>query len=76
VDAEGGVWVAAGDAGRVVRFGADGSLDRELEVPASFVSSLCFGGDDMRDVYVTTGDGKLLRGRSGVPGLRLPAARA
>ena len=55
-----GVWRA---------FRPDGSLDRTLDVPASFVSSLCFGGDDMRDVYVTTGDGKLLRGRSDVPGL-------
>jgi gluconolactonase len=44
-------------------------------VPAPFVSSLCFGGDDMRDVYVTTGDGKLLRARLDVPGLPLtPAA--
>ena len=30
------------------------SLDRTIDVPADFVSSLCFGGDDMRDVYVTT----------------------
>jgi hypothetical protein len=28
----------------------------------------------MRDVYVTTGDGKLLRGRSDVAGLRLAPA--
>jgi gluconolactonase len=75
VDQEGGVWVAPGAAGNVVRFSPDGSLDRKLDVPASFVSSLCFGGDDMRDVYVTTGDGTLLRGRSDVPGLPLtPAA--
>ena len=61
-----------GDRGgrrRVVRFTADGSLDRKLDVPAPFVSSLCFGGEDMRDVFITTGDGKLLRGRSDVAGL-------
>jgi gluconolactonase len=75
VDEEGGVWVAPGAAENVVRFAPDGRLDRDLDVPASFVSSLCFGGDDMRDVYVTTGDGKLLRGRSDVAGLVLtPAA--
>lgn len=75
VDAEGGVWVAPGAAGNVVRFDAGGSLDRKLDVPASFVSSLCFGGEDMRDVFVTTGDGTLLRGRSNVAGLPLtPAA--
>ena len=75
VDEAGGVWVAAGDAGKIVRFGADGSLERTLDVPAPFVSSLCFGGDDMRDLFVTTGDGKLLRGRSEIAGLPLtPAA--
>jgi sugar lactone lactonase YvrE len=75
VDVEGGVWVATGDAGKVMRFLPDGSLDRELDVPAPFVSSLCFGGDDMRDIYITTADGKLLRGRSDTAGLPLtPAA--
>jgi len=65
----------AGSAGNLVRFSADGSLDRTLDVPATFVSSLCFGGDDMCDVYVTTGDGTLLRGRSEVEGLPLTPAR-
>ena len=64
-----------GGRGSIVRFEPDGSLDRELDVPAPFVSSLCFGGEDMRDLYVTTGDGKLLRGRSDVPGLARPGAR-
>jgi D-xylonolactonase len=75
VDTQGGVWVATGEAGNVLRFRADGSLDRQLDVPGPFVSSLCFGGADMRDVFITTGDGKLLRGRSPVPGLPLSAAR-
>jgi gluconolactonase len=74
VDSEGAVWVAPGAAGNVVRFRPDGSLDRKLDVPASFVSSLCFGGADMRDVYITTGDGTLLRGRAEVPGLPLTPA--
>jgi gluconolactonase len=75
VDEEGGVWVATGEAAGLARFTASGSLDRALDVPASFVSSLCFGGEDMRELFVTTGDGKLLRGRAYVPGLPLtPAA--
>ena len=75
VDAEGGVWVAPGAAGNFVRFDSSGKLDRTLDVPATFVSSLCFGGEDMRDVFVTTGDGILLRGHSDVPGLSLTPAR-
>jgi sugar lactone lactonase YvrE len=76
VDEEGGVWVAAGAAGNLVRFTPGGALDRTVDVPASFVSSLCFGGEDMRDVFVTTGDGKLLRGRANVPGMPLTRAVA
>lgn len=75
VDSEGGVWVATGEAATVVRFTADGSLDRKLDVPGPFVSSLCFGGGDMRDVFITTGDGKLLRARSDVAGSPLTPAR-
>ena len=75
VDEQGGVWVATGEAGGLARFAPDGSLDRTVDVPAEFVSSLCFGGDDLRDVYVTT-IGALFRGRSDVPGLPLTPARA
>jgi xylono-1,5-lactonase len=75
VDQEGAVWVAAGAAGNVVRFTPDGALDHKLDVQAPFVSSLCFGGSDMRDVYITTGDGKLIRGRSDAPGVPLTPAR-
>lgn len=77
VDREGGVWVALGEGGGVARFLADGRLDELIDLPASFVSSLSFGGVDMRDVLVTTADnarspelgGTLLRARSGVAGL-------
>jgi sugar lactone lactonase YvrE len=73
VDEKGGVWMAMGEAGAIARFEPDGSLDRTVDVPADFVSSLCFGGDDLRDVYVTTMGG-LLHGRSDVPGLPVPPA--
>jgi gluconolactonase len=69
VDEAGGVWVALGDAGGVARFAPGGQLDHVLDVPASFVASVCFGGDDRRDLYVTTaGDGCVFRTRVEVPG--------
>jgi sugar lactone lactonase YvrE len=68
VDAQGRVWVAMGDGGGIARFDPHGTLDRVVDVPGDFVSSLCFGGDDMRDLYVTT-MGTLFRGRSHIPGL-------
>jgi sugar lactone lactonase YvrE len=83
VDAEGGVWVALGEGAAVARFDADGRLDDITDLPARFVSSLCFGGPDMRDVLITTADndvrpdlgGTLLRARSEVPGLALAPVR-
>jgi gluconolactonase len=75
VDSEGGVLVALGEGG-IARFGPDGVLDRVIEVPADFVTSLCFGGDDMQDLFVTgvAGGGVLLRGRADVPGLPVAPA--
>jgi len=83
VDEEGGVWVALGDGGGIGRFAPDGSLREVLDVPANFVASLCFGGRDRRDLYVTTADntedgerrGTVFRTRSPVPGLVAPLAR-
>jgi sugar lactone lactonase YvrE len=79
VDRDGGVWVALGEGGGVARFDPDGELDDVATLPTNFVSSLCFGGPDMRDVLITTADnhvrpelgGTLLRARSAIPGLRV-----
>lgn len=82
VDEEGCVWVAVYGAGAALRFRADGSLDRALEIPAEAVTSLCFGGADRRDLIVVTADnredpsrgGTVFRTRVDVPGLPAPAA--
>jgi len=54
VDDDGGVWVALYGGGAVRRYGADGTLDRVLVVPADNVTACCFGGNDGRSLYVTT----------------------
>jgi sugar lactone lactonase YvrE len=83
VDADGGVWVALGEGGGVARFTPAGQLHAIADVPARFVSSLCFGGDDGRDVAITTADnlhtpetgGCVFMARSDVAGLPVaPAA--
>jgi sugar lactone lactonase YvrE len=79
VDRDGGVWVALGEGGEIARFGPDGELEDIVSLPTSFVSSLSFGGSDMRDVLITTADnqlhpqlgGTLLRARSEIPGLQV-----
>lgn len=80
IDIEGGVWVAVIRGGCVARFLPDGTLDRSIPVPARMVASLCFGGADMRDLYICTADnteqperrGTIFRTRSDVPGLPVP----
>jgi sugar lactone lactonase YvrE len=76
VDAEGGVWIALGEGGGIARLRPSGELDELVPLPARFVSSLSFGGADMRDVLISTADndvepelgGTLLRARSEIPG--------
>jgi sugar lactone lactonase YvrE len=74
VDAAGAVLVATGSGAGVARFTPDGALDRIIDVKATFVSSLCFGGDDLQDLYITTGDA-VLRTRADVPGLPVAPAQ-
>ena len=82
-DTAGCVWVAAVGGGKVARYTPEGRLDGALEVPARLVTSLCFGGDDGRDLYVTTADhterpelrGCVLRTRVAQAGLPVPPAR-
>ena len=55
VAADGSVWVADAHGGRVAVFAANGRHLRDIAVPLPMVTSLCFGGDDLRDLYVVTG---------------------
>lgn len=80
VDAEGGVWVAAILGGMVQRFRGDGTLDRSITMPQKKVLSVIFGGPDLCDLYVVTGQSRRMRGsiyraRSDIPGLPLSLAR-
>jgi gluconolactonase len=83
VDGEGGVWVALGEGGGVARFHPGGELDELIPLPAGFVSSLSFGGEDLRDVLITTADnepnpelgGTLLRARSEIAGMPVEPLR-
>ncbi|MFJ6376108.1 SMP-30/gluconolactonase/LRE family protein [Pseudarthrobacter oxydans] len=53
-DAEDHLWVAIWGTGRIHRYRPDGTLDRILHVPAQQPTSICFAGDSMTTLVVTT----------------------
>ena len=54
VDAEGGYWVAMFEGARVLRFAPDGTLVREIQLPVRCPTMPCFGGADLKTLYITT----------------------
>ena len=57
-DMDGTYWSAGPSAGRVNRFSADGELLGWVAVPLQHPTMPCFGGADMRTVFVTSLDSK------------------
>jgi sugar lactone lactonase YvrE len=85
VDAEGGIWVADYALGRVLRFLPDGTQEREFDFSTYFdgcrVTSLIFGGPDLKTLYVVTacdyqnlsaGAGRVYRAEADVAGQPTP----
>ena len=78
VDSAGNVWVALNGAGRVRCFSPAGELLAEVTLPVRLVTACTLGGDDLRDLYITTSRenhddpepqaGALFRVRVAVPG--------
>lgn len=57
VDADGCVWSARWGGGCIVRYSPDGRELLRIGFPAQCVSCVAFGGEDYRDLYVTTAGG-------------------
>ena len=55
VDAEGHVWVVLFGGGCVRRYAPDGTLADRIDLPVSQPTCVAFGGDDLGDLYITTG---------------------
>jgi len=89
VDAEGAYWCAMYEGARLLRLAPDGRVLQVLPVPARCPTMPCFGGPDLRTLYVTTASdkrpadelaalplsGRVLATRVDVPGLPVHFAR-
>jgi sugar lactone lactonase YvrE len=83
VDSEGCYWAACFEGQRLARFAPDGTLLQSVPLPVRCPTMPCFGGDDLRTLYVTTSRekrpeqelaeqpwaGQVLQCRVDVPGL-------
>jgi sugar lactone lactonase YvrE len=54
VDAEGHYWVAMFEGGQLLRFAPSGEQVSALPTPVQCPTMPCFGGDDLRTLFVTT----------------------
>jgi sugar lactone lactonase YvrE len=89
VDAEGAYWTAMFEGQRLLRIAPDGRVLQELPLPVRCPTMPCFGGPDLRTLYVTTSREKrpadelaaqplagcVLKARVDVPGLPVHFAR-
>lgn len=89
VDAEGCYWSAGVSAGNLNRFAPDGRLLKSIPMPMPNPTMPCFGGPDMKTLYVTSHQenysaekcaefphaGKLVKMRVEVPGVPVTAFR-
>lgn len=53
-DADGYLWVAHWGGARVSRFAPDGSRDRKIALPAGQITNICFAGENLDRMFVTS----------------------
>ncbi|MCZ6501164.1 MAG: SMP-30/gluconolactonase/LRE family protein [Gammaproteobacteria bacterium] len=84
VSEDGRVWVALAGGGHGVGvFSASGDFLELIEIPQPMCTSVCFGGDDMKDLYIVSGSDGMDSDKAGavykhsvdVAGLVVPKAK-
>lgn len=66
VDAEGLIWSAICEGGKIAAFRPDGKIERLIDMPVKLPSSVMFGGPNLDILYVTSIDPRFL-GRMPAP---------
>lgn len=55
IDVDGCIWQAFFSGSQIVRYQPNGTIDRRIELPVTNPTCVCFGGKDLRTLYVTSG---------------------
>jgi len=83
VSQDGRVWVALASSSCVVVLDASGAEVERVSIPVPMCTSVCFGGDDLKDLYIVSGSngtgsekgGGVYRTRADSPGVPVPLAK-
>lgn len=59
VDSEGYLWNAQWDGWAITRYRPDGIIDQKIDMPVQRPTSLCFGGEDLKTLFVTSASTRL-----------------
>jgi len=54
IDSEGGFWIAMWKGSKVIHFDKNGNKMEEIVMPVLHPTSCCFGGKDMKSLFITT----------------------
>lgn len=54
IDSEGYLWNCHYNGWRITRYSPDGKIDRVIKIPTQSPTSCCFGGDDLKTLYITS----------------------
>lgn len=55
IDTDGNLWIAFCHGGCVICFDQEGRIQERIDLPCREVTAPAFGGDEWRDLYITTG---------------------
>ena len=59
IDSEGGFWIAIWGGSKIIRFDNSGKMMEEIPLPVLHPTSCCFGGEDMKTLFITTSQNPL-----------------
>ena len=54
IDREGGFWIAMWEGSRIDHFDKNGVKIKEIPLPVLHPTSCCFGGKDLKTLFITT----------------------